>query len=159
MSYPLEGVRVLELGQIIAGTYGSQVLSDLGAEVIKIEAPEGDLGRISSVAPIGKLSGLFLTCNRNKKSVVINLKNETGRKVFYDLAWGRRFRNRRRGWASIPMRCCSRYSGLASQSLPGCAKAARLNDSSNSFVERLKPQCAADKRRYTPMRNTIYLHE
>jgi crotonobetainyl-CoA:carnitine CoA-transferase CaiB-like acyl-CoA transferase len=37
MSYPLEGVRILELGQIIAGTYGSQVLSDLGAEVIKVE--------------------------------------------------------------------------------------------------------------------------
>jgi len=46
MSHPLEGVRILELGQIIAGTYGSQVLSDLGAEVIKIETPEGDLGRI-----------------------------------------------------------------------------------------------------------------
>jgi crotonobetainyl-CoA:carnitine CoA-transferase CaiB-like acyl-CoA transferase len=85
MSYPLAGVRVLELGQIIAGTYGSQVLSDLGAEVIKIEAPEGDLGRIPSVAPIGKLSGLFLTLNRNKKSVVINLKTDAGRKVFYDL--------------------------------------------------------------------------
>jgi crotonobetainyl-CoA:carnitine CoA-transferase CaiB-like acyl-CoA transferase len=85
MSYPLEGVRILELGQIIAGTYGSQVLSDLGAEVIKIEAPEGDLGRTPSVAPYKGLSGLFLTFNRNKKSVVINLKNEAGRRLFYDL--------------------------------------------------------------------------
>ena len=85
MAYPLQGVRVLELGQIIAGTYGSQVLSDLGAEVIKIEAPEGDLGRTPSVAPYKGLSGLFLTFNRNKKSAVINLKSEAGRQVFYDL--------------------------------------------------------------------------
>lgn len=85
MSFPLQGVRVLELGQIIAGTYGSQVLSDLGAEVIKIEAPEGDLGRIPSVAPYKGVSTLFLTFNRNKKSVVINLKTEAGRALLYDL--------------------------------------------------------------------------
>jgi len=85
MSYPLSGVRILELGQIIAGTYGSQVLSDLGAEVIKIETPDGDLGRNPSVAPYKGLSGLFLTLNRNKQSIVINLKTEEGRAVFYDL--------------------------------------------------------------------------
>ena len=85
MTFPLEGVRVLELGQIIAGTYGSQVLSDLGAEVIKVETPEGDLGRIPSVAPYRGLSALFLTFNRNKKSIVINLKTDPGRKLFYDL--------------------------------------------------------------------------
>jgi crotonobetainyl-CoA:carnitine CoA-transferase CaiB-like acyl-CoA transferase len=85
MGFPLEGIRILELGQIIAGTYGCQVLSDLGAEVIKVETPEGDLGRIPSVAPIRGESGLFLTFNRNKKSVVINLKTDAGLKVFYDL--------------------------------------------------------------------------
>ena len=85
MAFPLEGVRVLELGQIIAGTYGSQVLSDMGAEVIKIESPEGDLGRIPSVAPYRGVSTLFLTFNRNKQSVVINLKTDAGRALFYDL--------------------------------------------------------------------------
>jgi CoA:oxalate CoA-transferase len=85
MSNPLEGVRILELGQIIAGTYGSQVLSDLGAEVIKVETPEGDLGRNPSVAPCGGLSALFLTLNRNKQSIVINLKTTAGRDIFYDL--------------------------------------------------------------------------
>ena len=85
MSYPLEGVRILELGQVIAGTYGSQVLSDLGAEVIKVETPEGDIGRNPSVAPYRGLSGLFLTLNRNKQSIVINLKTEAGRNTFYDL--------------------------------------------------------------------------
>ncbi len=85
MSYPLASVKILELGQIIAGTYGSQVLSDLGAEVIKVETPDGDLGRNPSVAPYRGLSGLFLTLNRNKQSIVINLKSEEGRGVFYDL--------------------------------------------------------------------------
>jgi crotonobetainyl-CoA:carnitine CoA-transferase CaiB-like acyl-CoA transferase len=85
MSYPLEGVRILELGQIIAGTYGSQVMSDMGAEVIKVETPDGDLGRNPSVAPYRGASGLFLTLNRNKQSIVINLKTEAGRAVFYDL--------------------------------------------------------------------------
>jgi len=85
MGFPLEGVRILELGQIIAGTYGGQILSDLGAEVIKIETPEGDLGRIPSVAPYRGHSALFLTLNRNKQSVVINLKTDEGRAVFYDL--------------------------------------------------------------------------
>ncbi len=85
MSFPLEGIRILGLGQIIAGTYGAQALSDLGAEVIKVEAPEGDLGRIPSVAPYKGLSALFLTLNRNKKSIVLNLKSEDGRKIFYDL--------------------------------------------------------------------------
>jgi crotonobetainyl-CoA:carnitine CoA-transferase CaiB-like acyl-CoA transferase len=85
MSYPLQGVRILELGQIIAGTYGSQVLSDLGAEVIKVETPDGDLGRNPSVAPYRGVSGLFLTLNRNKQSIVINLKTQSGRSTFYDL--------------------------------------------------------------------------
>ena len=85
MGFPLEGVRILELGQIIAGTYGGLMLSDLGAEVIKIETPEGDLGRIPSVAPYNGQSALFLTLNRNKRSIVINLKTEAGLKVFYDL--------------------------------------------------------------------------
>ena len=84
-TYPLSGVRVLELGQIIAGTYGSQLLSDLGAEVIKIEAPNGDLGRLTSIAPYKGQSGLFLTFNRNKKSIVINLKSNAGLDVFYEL--------------------------------------------------------------------------
>lgn len=88
MGFPLEGVRILELGQIIAGTYGGLMLSDLGAEVIKIETPEGDIGRIPSVAPYKGQSALFLTLNRNKQSIAINLKSEEGLKIFYDLVAG-----------------------------------------------------------------------
>jgi crotonobetainyl-CoA:carnitine CoA-transferase CaiB-like acyl-CoA transferase len=83
--YPLDGVRILELGQIIAGTYGGQLLSDLGAEVIKVESPQGDLGRLTSVGPYKGHSSLFLTYNRNKKSVVIDLKTERGLSLFHDL--------------------------------------------------------------------------
>ncbi len=85
MSHPLEGVRILELGQIIAGTYGGQILSDLGAEIIKVKSPEGDLGRNPSVANYRGRSALFLTLNRNKKSIVIDLKTDAGREIFYDL--------------------------------------------------------------------------
>ena len=85
MAHSLSGVRIIELGQIIAGTYGGQILSDLGAEVIKVESPKGDLGRNPSVAPYKGESGLFLTFNRNKKSIVIDLKNPQGRLLFLDL--------------------------------------------------------------------------
>jgi len=85
VSHPLQGVRVLELGQVIAGTYGGVILADLGAEVIKVEGPEGDLGRNPSVAHYRGQSGLFLTFNRNKKSVGLNLKVEAGRNLFYEL--------------------------------------------------------------------------
>ena len=83
--YRVSNIEEFELGQIIAGTYGGQVLSDLGAEVIKVETPNGDLGRIPSVAPINGESGLFLTFNRNKKSIVIDLKTDQGLELFYEL--------------------------------------------------------------------------
>ena len=55
MSYPLQGIKVIELGQIIAGTYGGQVLSDLGAEVIKVEDPKIEIQRGSeAIYQVGK---------------------------------------------------------------------------------------------------------
>lgn len=82
---PLSGVRVIELGQVIAGTFGGLILADLGAEVIKVEHPRGDLGRNPSVAPLGEESAVFLTFNRGKRSVVLDLKLEPGLRAFYDL--------------------------------------------------------------------------
>ncbi|MFQ5895413.1 MAG: CaiB/BaiF CoA transferase family protein [Nitrospinota bacterium] len=81
----LEGFRILELGQVIAGTISGLILADLGAEVIKVESPQGDLGRNPTIADVGGMSAIFLSFNRNKKSVVINLKTEEGLQVFYDL--------------------------------------------------------------------------
>src|SRR5205809_740517 len=82
-----EGVRVLDLSRMLAGPYGSMLLADLGAEVIKIEDPDGgDPMRVMGppFLPDGE-SAYFLAINRNKKSVALDLAKEAGREVFYDL--------------------------------------------------------------------------
>ena len=81
----LEHLRIVELGQVIAGTFGGMILSDLGADVIKVEPPHGDAGRRSAIYGIGDESAIHLTHNRNKRSVVLDLKTEGGREVLFDL--------------------------------------------------------------------------
>lgn len=81
----LEHLRIIELGQVIAGTFGGMILSDLGAEVIKVEPPTGDAGRRAAIYGIGEESAIHLTHNRNKKSVVLDLKTPGGRDVLFDL--------------------------------------------------------------------------
>lgn len=85
MKGPLTGVRVLAIENYLAGPVASMTMGDLGAEVIKIETKEGDKSRMT-VGPNHKgESNHYLSWNRNKKSVVLDLKSEPGRKVFYDL--------------------------------------------------------------------------
>lgn len=81
----LEHLRVVELGQVIAGTIGGMILGDLGAEVIKVEPLGGDPGRRSAVYGVGDESAIHLTFNRNKKSIAINLKDPRGREALLDL--------------------------------------------------------------------------
>ncbi|MEE9116527.1 MAG: CoA transferase [Thermoplasmata archaeon] len=82
----LDGVRILDLSQMLAGPYCTMLLADLGAEVIKIESPgEGDRIRKMGIYKIGGQSAYFLSINRNKKSVTLNLKSERGRELFYEL--------------------------------------------------------------------------
>ena len=81
----LTGVTVLELGQVIAGTYGGAILAELGAEVIKIEPPRGDTARNATIAPLRGESAIHLFMNRGKKSVCLDLKQPRGLEVFYDL--------------------------------------------------------------------------
>ena len=73
---PLAGLRILDFTQFLSGPYGTQILGDLGAEIIKIEPPEGDLSR--TVAPhfVRGDSVYFHTINRNKRSIVLDLKRE-----------------------------------------------------------------------------------
>jgi crotonobetainyl-CoA:carnitine CoA-transferase CaiB-like acyl-CoA transferase len=75
----LSGVRVVDLTQFVLGPYATQTLGDLGADVIKIEEPSGDRQR-SGKAPNSKTMGpLFVALNRNKRSVVLDLKTDPGR--------------------------------------------------------------------------------
>ncbi|MEE9277072.1 MAG: CoA transferase [Dehalococcoidia bacterium] len=73
----LHGRRVLDLGSVIAGTYAASLLAELGADVIKVEAPSGDLLRM--FAPT------FFGYNKGKRSIVIDLRTDAGRDVFYEL--------------------------------------------------------------------------
>lgn len=80
----LSGIRVLDLTHYIAGPYCSQILADHGADVIKIERPEGEIGRIS--APMhNDMSLYFASENRNKKGISIDLKSSQGKEIFFRL--------------------------------------------------------------------------
>jgi CoA:oxalate CoA-transferase len=81
----LEHLRIVELGQVIAGTFGGMILADLGAEVVKVEPPTGDAGRRGAIYGIGDDSAIHLTHNRNKRSVVLDLKVPAGRQALLDL--------------------------------------------------------------------------
>ncbi|MEE4190438.1 MAG: CoA transferase [Halieaceae bacterium] len=88
MTGPLAGVRVLDLGTMIAGPVASTVLADQGADVIKIEPPGmGDLMRYLGATRNG-VSSLFHNCNRGKRSVALNLKAEEGLALLKELVAG-----------------------------------------------------------------------
>ncbi|WP_243296700.1 CaiB/BaiF CoA transferase family protein [Bacillus litorisediminis] len=82
---PLDGIKVIDLSRILSGPFCTMILGDFGAEVIKVESPEGDDTRGWGPPFVGEESAYFLSINRNKKSIVINLKTEEGREIFLDL--------------------------------------------------------------------------
>ncbi len=84
---PLHGVRVLDASRVLAGPFCGQVLGDLGADVIKVERPgSGDDTRGWGPPFLGPLSAYFLSCNRNKRSVTLDLSQAEGARLFHDLA-------------------------------------------------------------------------
>ena len=83
----LEGVRVLDLTRALAGPYGSMMLGDYGADIIKIELPgAGDDTRKWGPPFIGEESAYFLSVNRNKRSITLNLRHPSGKQLFMDMA-------------------------------------------------------------------------
>jgi crotonobetainyl-CoA:carnitine CoA-transferase CaiB-like acyl-CoA transferase len=88
MHRPLEGVRVLDLTQLLPGPYCTMVLGDLGADVVKVEPPSGG-DPMRRVPPwVGEESAAFLAVNRNKRSLAVNLKRPEGRDLLLRLAEG-----------------------------------------------------------------------
>ncbi|HVJ52595.1 MAG TPA: CoA transferase [Aliidongia sp.] len=82
---PLAGIRILDLTAVVLGPIATQILADYGADVIKVEPPEGDLMRANGVSLHPGMSSIFLAINRNKRSLAIDLKRPEGKAVLEKL--------------------------------------------------------------------------
>ncbi|ODR15396.1 CaiB/BaiF CoA transferase family protein [Mycobacterium shimoidei] len=76
---PLAGVRVVDLTAMVMGPYCTQIMADMGADVIKVEPPEGDNTRYISVGPEPSMSGVFVNVNRGKRSITLDLQSQAGK--------------------------------------------------------------------------------
>ncbi len=86
MPGPLDGIRVLDLSRIVVGPYCTMILGDMGADVIKVELPEiGDETRMWGPPFAGGESAYFISLNRNKRSLTLNIKKEHGREILRKL--------------------------------------------------------------------------
>lgn len=82
---PLAGIRVLDLTQFILGPVATQIMGDMGADIIKIEAPQGDQNRFIGPGPHEAMAALYLGMNRNKRSIVLDLKTAAARGTLLEM--------------------------------------------------------------------------
>ena len=85
MPGPLAGMRIIDMSSVLMGPFATQMLADYGADVVKVESPEGDLMRLGGAMRNPKMGSLFLQANRNKRSVVLDVKTEAGRRALLRL--------------------------------------------------------------------------
>jgi crotonobetainyl-CoA:carnitine CoA-transferase CaiB-like acyl-CoA transferase len=83
---PLDGLRVLDITSVIMGPYATQILGDLGADVISVEPPRGDANRAMGPGPTRQFSGVALNLLRNKRNVTIDFKHSEGHTALLDVA-------------------------------------------------------------------------
>jgi crotonobetainyl-CoA:carnitine CoA-transferase CaiB-like acyl-CoA transferase len=86
MSGPLAGIKILEMTAVVLGPWACQILADMGAEVIKVEPPKGDSNRTLGAYRNKGMAALYLTCNRNKRSIVLDVKQPAARAAVLKIA-------------------------------------------------------------------------